>query len=142
MRSGGGGGDAVWRRGCARDEIEGCSWGKVEAEGHRRERRRRRTAGRRPGRFGGGQSLSCCSMGNDQDISARRENRESFPAQRWHLRKYYERNGQIQITVRVLRGKLREAPQNVLRSICLRGALALAKPAPKAGRLFQCPSLF
>jgi hypothetical protein len=38
--------------------------------------------------------------------------------------------------------KLREAPQNVLRYLCLCDALALAKPAPKAIRLFQFAGFF
>jgi hypothetical protein len=38
--------------------------------------------------------------------------------------------------------KLREAPQNVLRYLCLCDALALAKPARKALRLFQIGGFF
>jgi hypothetical protein len=51
--------------------------------------------------------------------------------------KYCKRNGQSKIPVRLLKGKLREAPQNVLRDFCLAGALALEKPAPKATPLFH-----
>jgi hypothetical protein len=56
--------------------------------------------------------------------------------------KYCERNGQFKIPVRLLKGKLREAPQNVLRDFYLRGALALEKLAPKATRLFQFAGFF
>jgi hypothetical protein len=38
--------------------------------------------------------------------------------------------------------KLREAPLNVLRYLCLCDALALAKPARKAVRLFQIGGFF
>lgn len=47
--------------------------------------------------------------------------------------KYSKRNGRVQITVRRLMGKLREAPQNVLPHL---GDLALAKPALEATYLF------
>jgi hypothetical protein len=56
--------------------------------------------------------------------------------------KYCERNGQIKIPVRLLKEKLREAPQNVLHDFCLRGALALEKPVPKATPLFQFAGFF
>jgi hypothetical protein len=56
--------------------------------------------------------------------------------------KYCERNGQVKVPVRLLKGKLREAPQNVLHDFCLRGALALEKPVPKATPLFQSTGFF
>jgi hypothetical protein len=45
-------------------------------------------------------------------------------------------------TALAVKRKLREAPQNVLRYFCLWAALALAKPAPKATRLFQFAGFF
>jgi hypothetical protein len=40
------------------------------------------------------------------------------------------------------KGKLREAPQNMLRDICLSLASALAKPGMKASPLFQFVGFF
>jgi hypothetical protein len=56
--------------------------------------------------------------------------------------KYMQRRWQINVPVRFQVPKLREAPRRVLRSSSAFRALALAKPALKAGRLFRLLGLF